>query len=177
MEEKKGEVRTRQEVANLLEALAGQLRQGYLEVKGRRIKVQEELNADWDLKEKKGRLGATLKLRWSVLETMEPSARQAAERQMADFKGVKKRLGTVLAELDRAVQQGTMPAVEKMAEFIRLNEEFNHYAEPDWAEQMQEYLDHVENLALAVKLRNLEMVKHELADLKNQMRACHAEAK
>lgn len=174
MGEDQGGVRTRQELAELLEAVAVQLRQGFLEIKGRPQPVPDELGAHWEFKEKKGRLSATLKLRWSLLETMAPRARQAAERQIADFKGVKKRLAAVLAELERAAAGGAIPAAAKVAEFSRLNEEFNHYVEPDWADQMEEYLTHVKNLALAVELGNLDMVKHELADLKNRMRACHA---
>ncbi len=173
MEEKKAHPLTRVALAEMLESLAGQLRQGSLEVKGRPQPVPDQVSAELEFKEKKGGLTASLKMRWSTLETLPPRERRQAEDRLAALKTVKKRLGGVFADLDRAVRQGTIPTVAQVAEFINVSKEFNQHTEPDWAPEMQVYLEHLENLALAVELQNLEMVRHELADLKNQMRACH----
>jgi hypothetical protein len=50
-------------------------------------------------------------------------------------------------------------------------------AEPDWAQAMQEYLDHLANLEHAVDMRQPEVMLHELRDLQNCMNSCHREFK
>jgi hypothetical protein len=51
------------------------------------------------------------------------------------------------------------------------------FADPEWQDAMNDYLDHLENLKLAVDRKQLEVVEHELRDLKTQMAACHREHK
>ncbi len=50
-------------------------------------------------------------------------------------------------------------------------------AEPEWQGAMQEYLDHVHNLQMAMEQQQLELVRHELRDLAARMVACHREFK
>ena len=58
-----------------------------------------------------------------------------------------------------------------------MSREFDRFTEPDWQEEMQAYREHVANLELAWKNRQLEMFRHELQDLQNQMISCHREHK
>ena len=50
-------------------------------------------------------------------------------------------------------------------------------AEPEWANAMQEYIDHLSNLEHAVDKRQQEVMLHELRDLQNCMSPCHREFK
>ena len=51
------------------------------------------------------------------------------------------------------------------------------FADGDWKPAMDEYLDHLENFKLAVRQQQMEIVQHELRDLKNRMVQCHRDFK
>ena len=48
---------------------------------------------------------------------------------------------------------------------------------PEWQEAMIEYQDHLENLKRAVENKHLEVVHHEIRDLRARMKACHRDFK
>ena len=50
-------------------------------------------------------------------------------------------------------------------------------AEPEWQDAINEYMDHLENLKRAVEKQQLEVVAHELRDLKSRWIACHRDFK
>ena len=62
-------------------------------------------------------------------------------------------------------------------DFVESSRAFAAMAEPDWANAMQEYLDHLANLEHAVANRQQEVMLHELRDLQNCMSSCHREFK
>ena len=48
-------------------------------------------------------------------------------------------------------------------------------AEPEWEEALQTFLEHVAALERAVAGRDLEAMRHEVADLRTAMSVCHRE--
>ena len=62
-------------------------------------------------------------------------------------------------------------------DFPRTVEGWVSIVHPEWQEAMREYMDHLKNFKLAVESRQLEVVHHELRDLRNRMGACHREFK
>ena len=50
-------------------------------------------------------------------------------------------------------------------------------AESDWEGATQEFLDHLENLQRGVAAGNIEVVQHEIRDLRHRMGECHREFK
>ena len=49
--------------------------------------------------------------------------------------------------------------------------------DPEWQEAMIEYQDHLENLKRAVENKQLEVVHHEIRDLRARMKSCHRDFK
>jgi amphi-Trp domain-containing protein len=156
MEEKIEREFQRQELADYLENLAQQVRSGAFQVQGAPRQVPERLNTKIELKEKKGYVSAKVRFRWAVLNEYDEKTRAKMVRQQEDFKGLKQQLAQVFAELLKSIEQEAFPAESKVT-------------------HLQEYLDHVENLHLALKNKQLEMFQHELRDLKVRVKACHQE--
>jgi XXXCH domain-containing protein len=165
------------ELADHLENIAGQLRKGMLEIDGRRWSIPQTFKAEIKHKEKKGRIETKLKWRWSTLSDYEPTAREEVARWQASFKTVKKRLATEFKRLQDAVRQGDLPSEKDLAAFVADSKRMADFAEPEWQEAMNEYLDHLANLQHAVAARQFEVVAHELRDLKARWKACHSEFK
>jgi XXXCH domain-containing protein len=165
----------RQELADYLENLARQVRSGAFQVQGTPRVVPERLSTKIELKDKKGYVTAKVRFRWAVLNEYDEKTRAKMERQREDFKDLKQQLAQVFAELLKSIDREAFPAESQVTHFLELSKEFSALTDPDWEGEMQEYLDHVENLHLALKNKQLEMFQHELRDLKVRVKACHQE--
>jgi XXXCH domain-containing protein len=177
MGDKEEQTLSRLELADYLHSLSEELRRGAQEVRGRHWTVPEELEVRREFKEKKGRLVAKLSWSWSTLTDYEPAARHEVSRRQGDMKTVKKRLGAAFKALQQAVGQGAFPDDRTLQDFAEISRAFGAMAEPDWADAIQEYLDHLANLEHAVANRQQEVMLHELRDLQNCMSSCHREFK
>jgi XXXCH domain-containing protein len=93
------------------------------------------------------------------------------------LKAIKKRLAISMKDLSKAASAGNIPEPEAVSRFVEDSKKFAEFAEPEWKEEMDEYLDHLGNLLAAVEEGRLEAVRHELRDLKNRTNACHREYK
>ena len=165
----------RQELAAYLENLAQQLRSGSFEVEGKDWGVPEHLDTKIEIKEKKGCVNAKVRFRWSVMNEYDEKTRARMLRRQQDFKEIKNQLAEVFSELLGLAQLWVLPAESKVIRFIELSKEFARFADPDWESDMKEYLDHVDNLYIALKNGQLEIFLHELRDLRVLVRACHRE--
>jgi XXXCH domain-containing protein len=165
----------RQELADFLENLARQVRSGSFQVQGTQREVPERLETKIELKEKKGRVIAKVRFRWAVLAEYDDKTRAEMVRRQEDFKALKNQLAEMFSDLLNSAELGLFPAESKMMQFVALSKEFSGLADPDWESEMQEYLDHVDNLYLSWKNKQLEMFHHELRDLKVRVKACHQE--
>ena len=165
----------RQELADYLESLAQQLRDGSFEVEGRQRGVPEHLDTKIEIKERKGCVNAKLRFRWSVMDEYDEKTRAQMTRQQTEFKELKNQLAEVFSELLDLAKMWVLPPESKVMRFMELSREFAGFADPDWESEMQEYLDHLDNLYLALQNKQLEMFQHELRDLKILVKACHRE--
>ena len=167
----------RQELAGHLEELARRLRQGE---GGEDIRLSPGVEAYCHIKEKKGRHAAKVSIKWLPPAYATPDlvpCKDEGLKQLASFKEVKKRLNGLFREFQKIAGQGEFPEEGKLQEFVALSREFDRFTEPEWQTEMQAYHEHVANLELAWKNRQLEMFQHELQDLQNQMISCHREHK
>jgi XXXCH domain-containing protein len=167
----------RLELADYLEKIAGELRSGTIEAGGRRWSIPESIRARVKHKEKKGRIETKLKWRWSTLNDYEPAARQEVTRWQDTFKALKKRMAVEYKLLEKAIAGGGYPDESILEEFIDHSIEMARFADPDWQEAMLVYQDHLENLKGAVANKQLEVVHHEIRDLRARMKACHRDFK
>ena len=166
-----------EELAQELEKIAAQLKDGRFDVAGRRWSVPDKLFAKIKHKEKKGRLSSKIKFRWSSLEDYDAEAKDEVVQWQESFKSLKKRMSGQLKILQREVDDGGFPSKNTLMDFVRDSLELARTAETDWQDPMAEYLDHLENLQRAAENRQLELVRHELRDLRNRMEQCHREFK
>ena len=167
----------RLELADHLENIARQLRDGTFNVEGGQWSVPETFEAKIKHKEKKGRIETKLKWRWSTLADYEPSAREAVTRWQESFKTVKKRLAKEFKALQSEVQKGNIPNADALAAFVKDSERMADFAEPEWQEAMNEYMDHLENLKRAMDRQQLDDAAHELRDLRTRWKECHRDFK
>ena len=165
------------DLADYLERIARQLRSGTFEAEGSRWSVPEAFEARIKHKEKKGRIETKLKWRWSTLADYEPSKREEVTRWQESFKTIKKRLAKEFKALQLDVRNGKLPNQVALAAFVKDSERMAEFAEPEWQEAMHEYMDHLENLKLASKRKQLEVVEHELRDLRTRWVDCHRDFK
>jgi XXXCH domain-containing protein len=167
----------RLELAEYLEKIASDLRSGTIEAEGRQWSIPESIEAKIKHKEKKGRIETKFKWRWSTLSDYEPEAREEVTRWQDRFKAMKKRMAKEYKVLEKAVAAGGYPVEAVLAEFIEHSNEMARFADPEWQEAMIEYQDHLENLKRAVENQQLEVVHHEIRDLRARMKACHRDFK
>jgi len=177
MGEKNEQTLSRLELADYLKNLSEELRRGALEAQARLWTVPDELDVRMEFKEKKGRLVAKLSWSWSTLKDYDQASRDEVNRWQGDMKTVKKRLGAAFKGLQQAVSQGAFPDDRTLRDFMESSRAFAALAEPEWANAMQEYMDHLANLGHAVEGRQQEVMLHELRDLQNCMSSCHREFK
>ena len=167
----------RLELADYLEKIAGELRSGTLEADDRQWSIPESIDAKIKHKEKKGRIETKLKWRWSTLSDYDPVDREEVTRWQDSFKTLKKQMATEYKLLEKAVAGGGYPGEAILEEFIKHSNEMARFADPEWQEAMIEYQDHLENLKRAVENKQLEVVHHEIRDLRARMKACHRDFK
>lgn len=167
----------RVELAEYLEKIAGALRSGTIEAQGRQWSIPDTIAARIRHKEKKGRIETKLKWRWSTLSDYAPEAREEVTRWQDTFKALKKRMAAEYKVLEKAVAGGGYPDRAVLEEFIDHSNEMARFADPEWQEAMIEYQDHLENLKRAVENKQLEVVHHEIRDLRARMKACHRDFK
>jgi XXXCH domain-containing protein len=165
------------EMAGYLEQIANQLRGGAIEVDGRRWRVPGKLDAKIKHKEKKGRFTSEIKIHWSSLADYDAAAKDDVLRWEASFKSLKKRMSGQFKTMQKDVDSGRYPANKTLVDFVRDSLEMARTADPEWQDLMTEYLDHLENLQRAVENQQMEVVRHELRDLRNRMKQCHREYK
>ena len=167
----------RLELAEYLEKIAKDLRSGNIEAEGRQWSIPESITTKIKHKEKKGRIETKLKWRWSTLGDYEPDAREEVTRWQDSFKALKKRMAKEYKVLEKSVAEGGYPDDAILDEFIDHSNEMARFADPEWQEAMIEYQDHLENLKRAVENRQLEVVHHEIRDLRARLKACHRDFK
>lgn len=167
----------REALAEVLEELAGALRNGTFELDDRRWPVPALLGVKLKHKEKKGRIKTRIEWHWSTLADYDDAAREAVENWQKSFKDTKKRLGSTFKAMRKAVTAGQIPTDDLLAAFVADSQHMADTADPDWKEAMAEYLDHMANLQTAVAHRQLDVVAHELRDLGTRMKNCHREFK
>ena len=165
------------EMAAYLEQLAAQLKSGKIDVEGSEWSVPEVLAAKIKHKEKKGRFTSKIKIRWSSLADYDAAAKDEVARWEESFKTLKKRMAGQLKSLQKDVDGGRYPEKDTLMDFVRDSLELARTADPEWQDPMTEYLDHLENLQRAMENQQLEVVRHELRDLRNRMKQCHREYK
>ena len=90
---------------------------------------------------------------------------------------MRRNLISSLKELQRAVEQGHLPDDRVIARFVEDSDAFAAMADPEWSEPVKEYMDHLESLKRAAADRQLEMMTHEVRDLRARMIECHREFK
>jgi hypothetical protein len=137
-------------LAEHLKTLAKKLRLGKFRLGDLDRQVPERLAAKIKLKEKKGRMGVKVRFRFPVLVAYHEASRAEVERRRLSFKEVRRKLGAVFGELLKSATLVAFPEEARVQEYPELSEEFARHADPAWAAEMQEYLDHVENLRLAL---------------------------
>jgi XXXCH domain-containing protein len=118
-----------------------------------------------------------LKCRWETLLEYHPEAREPVVRWQESFKTLKKRLAGQFRGLRQTVSQGQFPDPQSLADFAADSQEMAKLAEPEWGDALESYLAHITALERAVAGKDLEAVKHEIADLQTAMVTCHREFK
>ena len=167
----------RLELADYLEKIADELRSGTISTAGRQWSIPEVIEAKLKNREKKGRIETKLKWRWSTLDDYDPADREEVTRWQDSFKTLKKRMARQYKMLAKAVAGGGYPDDAVLEEFISDSNDMARFADPEWQEAMIEYQDHLENLRRAVANKQLEVVQHEIRDLRARMKACHRDFK
>jgi XXXCH domain-containing protein len=167
----------RLELADYLQSLSDQLRQGSLEFGDRQWIVPEEIWNEIKLKEKKGYIKAKISLSWPTEQDYDQEAKKELAEWKESIKEVKKRLTDSYKKVLQAAEQGQFPDQQSMDEFVKSSEDFGKIADPDWQEAMKFYLDHLANLQRAVGNQDRETMLHELRDLEICMIDCHRDFK
>lgn len=168
---------SRLELAEHLEALAKKLRMGKVRLGDQDFFLPEVLTAKIELKEKAGQVKVKLRLAFPVQAAPDAAQAEESARRQMSFKEVKKQLAAAFGELMKAATSATLPQESRVQTYLELSAQFARHADPAWGAEMQEYLDHVENLRLAFQNRQVEMFRHELRDLQNRMKICHRDFK
>ena len=176
-EEKDEKELGRAELAEYLESLAGQLKNGALEIDGRTWTVPEKLNVTIGFKEKKGRLTAKLKCGWSTLDDYDRPVKQEVTAWKSTVKDVKKKMASDFYNLRKVAEAGEFPDQSSVTAFVESTKAFAAMADPDWQEAMDEFMDHLHNFLRAVESKNRDLMLHELRDLDGRKGACHKEFK
>ena len=164
---------SREELAAYLDRLAGELRAGVMPVADRKWAIPGVLETKIRFKEKNGRMTVKVHWGWSTLNDYSDQDRKNFEQKKASIKSIKQRLSAAFKKLTRAAESGTLPDRSVWVEFEAASSAFNDMAEPEWKDAMVEYMDHLANLKHALEAGQLEIVQHELRDLKSRMKACH----
>ena len=173
MEETHEELTHTLELAERLEEMARQLRQGQFETEGRRWPVPETLKSKIKVVEKKGRLQTRLKFQWSTVEHYAPPEKAALKDWESRFKKVKKQLARSFKALSQAAGRNTLPDPGIVDHYMRDSASFEAISRTQWTEEMAVYRDHVQNMQRAVDDGRLADFQHEVRDLRTAMLMCH----
>ncbi len=168
---------SRLELAEQLEALASRLRAGAWPLKGRDCRVPERLEAEIKIKEKYAEVKVKVSFHFPAAAAPAQAAAADQQQQPKSFKEVKKQLGRAFGELLRAVNLEVLPQEEALERFLNLTQEFARSAEPTWADEVQDFLAHSDNLGQAFQQRQFERFHQEVRELQNRMQVCHREFK
>lgn len=177
MDSKRDKAWRRSELADELIRIAEKIRKGRFAADNGEWTVPDTIDATFRFREKKGRFEAKLKWRWSTLPDYAPSDREAVDRRQGSIKSVKKGMASAFKRLRAAIQSSRFPAAADLEAFTATSAAFAEFAESEWEGAMGEFLDHLENLRLAVEKEQFEVVAHEMRDLENNMKKCHREFK
>lgn len=175
MKTKIKETYTRQELADYLEKLSSQLRAGAVEVGGESWHVPESIRVSRGIKEKKGFISCKLEWQWPSLLDYDEARQKEVLQWQTSFKQVKKDLARSFKQLRQAINDGLPPDKAILDEFAAHSRSFVALADPEWQDEANEYMDHLDNLFRSIELNHRESVVHELNDLQNRMIACHKE--
>jgi len=88
-------------------------------------------------------------------------------------KSVKKQMTAAWKAVEKSVKSEALPDTQAVRDLVESAVAFQRFAEPEWEEPMQEFLDHLENLQRAVENGQTDVVQHEVRDLRAGMKACH----
>ena len=161
------------ELADQLEAMARQLRDGKFKTASGSWPVPEALTAKIKIVEKKGRLQTRLKFKWSTVEHYAPPQKAAVKDWERRFKAAKKRVSRSFKALTRAAGQDTLPDSLIVDQYLSDSAEFESLSHKQWPEEMAVYRDHVKNMKRAVNGARLADFQHEVRDIRSAMAACH----
>ena len=165
----------RNTLAEHFENLARQIREGTFSSDQGTWTVTDEIDAKIRYREKKGRFEAKMRLRWPTIGDYDEDARKAVDDWKDSFKAVKKRMNASFKKAIRAVKEQELPEPVDFEEFYESARAFLGFYDPDLDENQKEFLDHLESLEQAVENRQINVVEHEIRDLRNCMRKCHRE--
>jgi XXXCH domain-containing protein len=165
----------RNALAEHLEELARQIRAGTFSSEQRSWAIPAEIDTRIRYKEKKGRFEARMRLRWPTIDGYDKEARKAVDDWRDSFKAVKHRMNRSFRKVALAVKENALPEPVDFEEFYESSKAFLGFSDPDLDENQKEFLDHLENLKQAVTDHRLNVVDHEVRDLRNCMRKCHRE--
>lgn len=173
MEEKIAVTTNPIELADQLESMARQLREGHFKTDSGSWPVPETLKAKIKIVEKKGRLQTRLKFKWSTVEHYAPPEKAAVKDWENRFKTVKKQLGRSFKALSRAAGQDVLPALQMVDAYLHDSADFETLSKEQWPDEMAVYRDHVKNMRRAVDDGRLADFQHEMRDIRAAMVVCH----
>ena len=93
------------------------------------------------------------------------------------MKSIKKSLGASFKALSRTVEKEEFPDNKLLEKFLDDSQKFTDHSDPEWKHAMDEYMDHLDNLKRAFEAQQLDVLQHEIRDLRSRMIACHREFK
>lgn len=161
------------ELADQLESMARQLRDGHFKTHSGSWPVPETVKAKIKIVEKKGRLQTSLKFKWSTVDHYAPPEKAAVKDWENRLKTVKKQLGRSFKALSRAAGQDVLPDPQMVDTYLRDSANFETLSKEQWPDEMAVYRDHVKNMQRAVDDGRLADFQHEMRDIRMAMVACH----
>ena len=166
---------SREEPAKQFEELAHSIREGHFSLGDNAWSVPDEIDAKIRFTEKKGRLEAKLKLRWSTLKDYGQDARKALDDWQDAKKSIKKRMMSAYKNISRTLKDHQFPEQTDIEQLIESSQAFFRIADSEMEDAMKEFMDHLENLKQAKAFGLLNVVQHEIRDIGYRMRNCHRE--
>ena len=165
------------ELADQLEAMARQLRDGTFKTASGSWPRPRALAAKIKIVEKKGRLQTRFKFKWSTVEHYAPPQKAAVKDWEDRFKAAKKKLSRSFNALARAAGQDTLPDSMIVDRYLSDSADFESLSRKQWPEGMAVFRDHVQNMKRAVDGARLADFQHEVRDIRSAMTACHRDFK
>ncbi|MFC1837583.1 GAK system XXXCH domain-containing protein [Thermodesulfobacteriota bacterium] len=168
---------SRKELADYLATLAEQIRDGKIASEEKTWSIPGEIEAKIQRKEKKGRIELKINCRWSTLADYAEKDREKIVDWHVSMKKIKKRMGTSFKQITKSADGGKFPEPRYIEELWETSRLFAETADPEWQDDMDEYMDHLENFMRAIEGQQFEVMLHEIRDLHNRMKGCHKEYK